>query len=45
MIAIQNICPSCFIQLEQNGGAIDPDQLSIVTDHSACDFDNDELDA
>lgn len=37
---IQKICPSCMIELEQNGGAIDPEQLSIVTDSSSCDYHN-----
>lgn len=37
--SIQKICPSCMITLQANGDAVDPDQLSIVTDHDDCDFD------
>jgi hypothetical protein len=37
---IQAICTSCYIELIENGDAVDPDAISIVTDQDACEFDH-----
>jgi hypothetical protein len=39
---IQKICPSCMDELNNNGGPVDLDALSLVTDEAICDFDHED---
>jgi len=40
MSDIQKICPSCMDELNNSGGPVDEDALSLVTDEVECDYHN-----
>lgn len=37
---IQKICISCMDELNDNGGPVNEDELSLVTDEVECDYHN-----